>query len=60
MVDSFTLFVARGAQVPVLDRRLRAHVQFQQAVLQDERPAPADAGSTEQPTPEQSDQSDAK
>jgi hypothetical protein len=52
MISLFTAFVARGAEVPVIDNRLKAHVNYLEvAVLPYDRPAelPAESSTTSAP-----------
>ena len=48
MVSSFTLMVARGVGVPVLDPRLRTHVRFRVVPSQVDEPATKDDAKSDQ------------
>lgn len=51
MVSPFTLFVARGSNVPARDPRLNAHVRARVVVSQNQETATLDQGSLEVEAP---------
>ena len=51
MTSLFTLFVARGAEVPAIDPRLIAHIDALAVVTQDDRQAAPAEGSNEVAAP---------
>lgn len=51
MVSAFSLFVARGANVPARDRRLDAHVRARVVASQNQEPATLEQGSLAVETP---------